>query len=83
VPSDTNGFCDVYRRDRVADTMEVVSVDGSGGSANSDSYFPAIDPSGRFVAFTSDATNLVPGDANNGSATYSSGIRRQRRFRRP
>src|SRR2546430_856587 len=48
-----------------AGATERVSVDsagneGDGGSASR----PAINPDGRFVAFTSLATNLVPGDTN-------------------
>ena len=40
--------------------MELVSVSSAGVQANGDSKDPAICGNGRFVAFTSDATNLVP-----------------------
>jgi hypothetical protein len=65
VPGDTNGFRDNFVRDRQAGTTERVSVDSSGaeGDGNS-SYASAISPDGRFVAFGSDATNLVVGDKN-------------------
>jgi Tol biopolymer transport system component len=36
-----------------------------GAEANGPSYYPAISEDGRFVSFTSGATNLVPGDTNN------------------
>ena len=40
-----------------------VSTDGIGG--NSDSFVPDISWDGRYVAYSSFATNLVPGDDNN------------------
>jgi Tol biopolymer transport system component len=65
VPGDTNGANDVFVRDRKLGTTERVSVPAAGGQANG----PSIDPlslsgDGRFVAFTSEATNLVKGDTN-------------------
>src|SRR3954463_11514515 len=45
-------------------TTERVSVDNAGSQANSASTSPSISADGRYVAFTSDASNLVPGDAN-------------------
>jgi hypothetical protein len=52
---------------------ERVSVSSGGvqGNGNS-SHFgtPAISADGRFVAFKSDATNLVPGDTNNASDIF-------------
>jgi hypothetical protein len=41
-----------------------VPVDRSGQQANDTSFFPAISADGRFVAFESDASNLVAGDTN-------------------
>ena len=64
VTTDTNGFCDAYRRDRVANTMELVSTDNAGGLGNGGSFLAAIDPSGRYVAFSSEASNLVASDTN-------------------
>jgi Tol biopolymer transport system component len=64
VPGDTNGWGDVFVRDRQAGTTERVSVSTGGVQGNDSSYFPAISAVGRFVAFTSKATNLVPGDTN-------------------
>ena len=40
------------------------SVDSAGNQANADSYDVALSADGRFVAFESDATNLVPNDTN-------------------
>ena len=47
-----------------AGTTERVSVGPGGAQGNGDSGAPAISADGRFVAFDSLATNLVPGDTN-------------------
>jgi Tol biopolymer transport system component len=64
VPNDTNGVTDIFVRDLVAGTMVLVSVSMNGGPANGASTDPVMTPDGRFVAFISSASNLVPGDAN-------------------
>ncbi|MEG4058914.1 calcium-binding protein [Microcoleus sp. Pol7_B2] len=66
VPGDTNNTTDVFVRDTLANTTTRVSVDSAGNQANdvSYSYLPSISADGRFVAFESNATNLVPGDTN-------------------
>jgi hypothetical protein len=64
VPGDTNGSVDVFVRDRSAGVTERVSVDSSGGEANAFSQGPSISADGRYVAFSSYATNLVANDTN-------------------
>jgi hypothetical protein len=65
VPNDTNGYRDVFVRDLVLGTNLLVSVDSNGVfSADSFSTEPSISGDGRYVAFTSLADNLVPGDNN-------------------
>jgi len=64
VTGDTNGSQDVFLRDRQSGTTERVSVDSAGAQGNGASFPSAITPGGRYVAFQSDATNLVAGDAN-------------------
>jgi Tol biopolymer transport system component len=65
VAGDANGFeGDVYVADRQTGTMERVSVSSQGAQGNLDSSQPSISADGRFVAFSSDADNLVPGDGN-------------------
>ncbi|MFI5837152.1 TolB family protein [Micromonospora sp. NPDC051300] len=64
VPGDTNGVVDVFVRDRVAATIVRVSVPAGGGQGNGDSTVPSISQDGRYVAFSSFASNLVPGDTN-------------------
>ena len=41
-----------------------VSVDSGGAQGNNASYSPSISADGRYVAFTSNASNLVAGDTN-------------------
>ncbi len=64
VHGDTNGFRDVFIRDLASDTNLLVSADPNGGIGNGVSTEPAISGDGRYVAFTSGATNLVAGDTN-------------------
>jgi len=64
VKGDTNGTSDVFVRDRVERTTKRVSVSSSRQQGDGWSGYAAISGDGRFVAFTSAATNLVPGDAN-------------------
>lgn len=64
VPGDTNGQPDVFVRDRQAGTTERVSVGPRGIQSDGGSFESSISANGQFVAFTSEATNLVPGDTN-------------------
>jgi len=57
----------VYVRDTRLNVTRRVSVCPGGAIPNGRSWHPAISGDGRYVAFVSDATNLVPGDRN-GSA---------------
>ncbi len=54
---------DIFVRDTVAGTTTCVSVNGGGVLGDLDSRDPEISQNGRYVVFTSLATNLVPGDA--------------------
>lgn len=64
VANDTNGRNDVFLRDRMTGTTTRISLTGSGVQGNADSQHPAVSADGRFVAFRSTASNLVPGDTN-------------------
>lgn len=64
VPGDSNGARDIYIRDRVTATTERVSVLTGGAQANGASFLPSVSANGNYVAFSSDATNLVTGDTN-------------------
>jgi Tol biopolymer transport system component len=64
VPNDTNGVSDVFVRDRLTNLTTRISVDSNGVQADGASTDPAFSADGRYVAFQSAATNLVPGDTN-------------------
>jgi Tol biopolymer transport system component len=64
VPDDNNVRYDIFVRDLVAGKTERVSVATDGAQANGDSFVPSISADGRFVAFSSSASNLVPRDTN-------------------
>lgn len=65
VPNDNNYSFDIFIRDRQGNgTTERVSVASNGDEANDYSNYPSISANGRFVAFESSATNLVPNDNN-------------------
>ncbi|HEY2793936.1 MAG TPA: hypothetical protein VGJ28_16340 [Micromonosporaceae bacterium] len=65
VPTDTDAGQDVYVRNISAGTNELISVDLSGGGAGLDTAAPSISSQGHRVAFSSSASTLVAGDANN------------------
>lgn len=64
VLEDTNGSWDVFVRDREAGVTQRVSVGPNGEQGDDDAFAPSISADGRFVAFYSDASNLVPDDTN-------------------
>ena len=68
VDNDTNGHVDVFVRDRQTGTTELVSQSSSGDQGNNDSGGASsalgISAEGRFVVFSSLASNLVPDDNN-------------------
>ena len=71
VLNDTNGYPDVFVRDLPFDNTLLVSVDVSGTTlGNGPSREPTISANGRFVAFSSSASNLVAGDTNNSSDVF-------------
>jgi Tol biopolymer transport system component len=71
VASDTNAALDIFVRDLQTGTIALASVgaDGSTGG-NGDSDSPALSPDGRWLAFSSRATNLVAGVTNNQGEIY-------------
>lgn len=70
VTGDTNAQFDVFVHDRQTATTTRVSVDSAATQANRNSVIPAISADGRFVAFESEATNLVTGDTNNSADVF-------------
>jgi Tol biopolymer transport system component len=65
VPNDNNQCRDVFVRDLLMGTTVLASVGTNGASATGMSTEPAISGDGKYVAFTSFATNIVAGDTNN------------------
>lgn len=71
VTGDTNGFADVFVEDTCigasagcTPSTTRVSLANDGSQANADSHVASISQDGRFVAFTSEATNLVASDTS-------------------
>jgi Tol biopolymer transport system component len=60
----TNGVLQVYVRDVVEGTTEIVSVNDAGVAGNALSRAPSLSADGSRVAFQSAASNLIPGDGN-------------------
>ena len=70
VPGDTNLRSDVFVRDRLTGETERVSMAGDGGQANDHVNLAVISPDGRYVAFESLATNLLPDVVAPGGGVY-------------
>ncbi|MEU7191125.1 hypothetical protein [Streptomyces sp. NPDC045369] len=64
VPGDTNGQSDVFVKDLRTGTVQRGNVASDGTQAGSWSSTPSLSADGRYVAFASDAADLVPGDTN-------------------
>jgi len=64
VAGDTNGQDDLFVRDLKQGATTRVSVATDGSQANGFSGLGTISGNGRYVAFVSEATNLVAGDTN-------------------
>ncbi|MCK6447496.1 MAG: hypothetical protein L6Q99_13985 [Planctomycetes bacterium] len=70
VPTDQNGWSDVYVRDLFVDQTARVSHTGSASQPNGDSSDATLSGDGSLVAFTSQADNLVAGDLNGKSDVF-------------
>jgi Tol biopolymer transport system component len=70
VAGDTNGTWDIFVHDRQTGQTIRVSVASDGTQANSESHNPSFSADGRYVAFDSYASNLVPGDTNEKSDIF-------------
>jgi hypothetical protein len=65
VSGDTGGYRDVFLRDTQTGITTRVSVDSNGVEGNRGSDYASLSADGRYVVFSSTATNLVSGDTNN------------------
>lgn len=64
VAGDTNALADVFLRDTIAKTTRLVSKGMGGVPTNGWSYSAQVSADGRYVVYSSAASNLVPGDTN-------------------
>ncbi len=64
VPDDNNGTWDIFVHNRQTGHTELVSVANDGTQSNDNSYYSSISFDGRFVAFSSLASNLIAEDKN-------------------
>lgn len=62
--NDLNGKWDIFLRDRHLGETFLVSANYAGEAGNDDSCRPSVSADGRYVAFDSCASNLVPDDTN-------------------
>lgn len=61
VPGDSNGVADVFRKNTVTLAVDRVSLTLFGGEPNQNSTTSSISGDGRYVAFSSGASNIIPG----------------------
>ena len=64
VENDTNNQVDVFVRDLQAGQIWLVSVTNEEAQSNGGSGYPSLTADGRYIVFSSDASNLVSGDTN-------------------
>ena len=74
VAGDNNGNPDVYLVDRSLHQTTRVSHAAGGGDSNNGSFNPRISGDGQFVAYSSNATNLVAGDTNGNEDVFLYGL---------
>jgi hypothetical protein len=61
VANDTNGTTDVFVHNQTTKNTMLISVASNGGPANGPSTYPTISTDGKWIAFESTASNIVPG----------------------
>ena len=61
LPADTNRQADIYVRDLVTNTLELVSVSAAAVAGNASSKSPSVSGDGRWVAFVTTAADIAPG----------------------
>jgi Tol biopolymer transport system component len=70
VPDDNNGLQDVFVHDLWTRTTTLVSRNYDGGPANGEPSRPSISANGDFVVYSSEASNVFPGDRNDASDVF-------------
>lgn len=64
VVGDTNGVADIFIRDLATNTTQRVNLTAAGGQSTGAASQPVVSGDGRYVAFVSEAADLVPSDTN-------------------
>ena len=72
VAGDANGKADVFVKDLVTGALTLVSKNALGTVGDDASSDPVLSGDGRYLAFSSDADNLVAGDTNNAADVFRS-----------
>jgi len=62
---ENDGYSDIYVKDINNGSLKLVSIGVDNKPADGNCYDPVISPDGRYVAFVSEASNLIQGDNNN------------------
>jgi hypothetical protein len=75
VAGDTNGARDIFVHDRQQKTTTRLSISATGSEGNGLSEATRISGDGRYVAFRSEANNLVPGDTNRAADIFVASVR--------
>lgn len=70
VPGDSNGVMDVFLHDRLTGATELISKSTDLQQGNADSSYPTISSNGNFIAYYSDASNLVENDLNGSTDVF-------------
>lgn len=70
VAGDTNGRNDAFARDVSTDTTFLASAASGGGAANGATGMASLSRNGRYVVFTSTATDVVPGSTTTNADVY-------------
>lgn len=60
VPDDLNDTFDVFAYDRITKKTELISRDAQGEPGNNASFTPTISSDGRYVAYVTGATDIIP-----------------------
>ena len=64
MPGDTNAAADIFTRDLVGGSITRDSVASDGTEANRSSFDPSLSSDGRFLVFSSSASNLASADTD-------------------
>ncbi|NUM44030.1 MAG: PD40 domain-containing protein [Anaerolineales bacterium] len=70
VSGDTNGYSDIFVHDTQTGQITRVSAASDGTEGNGNSVAPSLSADGRYLAFFSEANNLVSGDTNEWSDVF-------------